>query len=164
MFLISSESTKIYFEISNLKFLCIFALAMGQILALDYGKKRCGLAATDDLQLIASGLETIDTPRLMDYLKNYFSLNKVDEIVIGLPTDLKGNINEIETDIQAFIQRLKELFPDKPIQRFDERFTSKMASYFISQSGKNKKQRQDKGLIDKVSATLILQQYLEQKL
>lgn len=137
---------------------------MGQILALDYGKKRCGLAATDDLQLIASGLETIDTPRLMDYLKNYFSLNKVDEIVIGLPTDLKGNINEIETDIQAFIQRLKELFPDKPIQRFDERFTSKMASYFISQSGKNKKQRQDKGLIDKVSATLILQQYLEQKL
>ena len=119
---------------------------MGQILAVDFGKKRCGLAATDDLRIIASGLDTVETSVLMEYLKKYFEKNTVDEVVIGLPTELKNE------------------FPEVSVERFDERFTSKIASYFISQSGKNKKQRQEKGLIDKVSATLILQQYLEQKL
>ncbi len=137
---------------------------MGQILAVDFGKKRCGLAATDDLRIIASGLETVETSVLMEYLKKYFEKNTVDEVVIGLPTDLKGNMSEVEEDIQKFIEELKNEFPEVSVERFDERFTSKIASYFISQSGKNKKQRQEKGLIDKVSATLILQQYLEQKL
>lgn len=137
---------------------------MGQILAVDFGKKRCGLAATDDLRIIASGLDTVETSVLMDYLKKYFEKNTVDEVVIGLPTDLKGNMSEVEQDIQKFIEELKNEFPEVSVERFDERFTSKIASYFISQSGKNKKQRQEKGLIDKVSATLILQQYLEQKL
>lgn len=137
---------------------------MGQILAVDFGKKRCGLAATDDLRIIASGLETVETSVLMEYLKKYFEKNTVDEVVIGLPTDLKGNMSEVEQDIQKFIEELKNEFPEVSVERFDERFTSKIASYFISQSGKNKKQRQEKGLIDKVSATLILQQYLEQKL
>ena len=137
---------------------------MGQILAVDFGKKRCGLAATDDLRIIASGLDTVETSVLMDYLKKYFEKNTVDEVVIGLPTDLKGNMSEVEQDIQKFIEELKNEFPEVSVVRFDERFTSKIASYFISQSGKNKKQRQEKGLIDKVSATLILQQYLEQKL
>ena len=137
---------------------------MGQILAVDFGKKRCGLAATDDLRIIASGLDTVETTVLMEFLKNYFSENSVDEVVIGLPTDLKGNMSEVEEDIQKFIEELKNEFPEVSVVRFDERFTSKIASYFISQSGKNKKQRQEKGLIDKVSATLILQQYLEQKL
>ena len=137
---------------------------MGQILAVDFGKKRCGLAATDDLRIIASGLDTIETSVLMEYLKKYFEKNTVDEVVIGLPTDLKGNMSEVEEDIQKFIEELKNEFPEVSVERFDERFTSKIASYFISQSGKNKKQRQEKGLIDKVSATLILQQYLEQKL
>lgn len=136
---------------------------MGQILAIDYGKKRCGLAATDDLQLIASGLETIDTAVLLDYLGKYFAQNQVETLVVGQPVDLRGNMSEVESDILEFIQRFEERFPAIKIERFDERFTSKMASYFISQSGKNKKQRQEKGLIDKVSATLILQQYLEQK-
>ena len=136
---------------------------MGQILAVDFGKKRCGLAATDDLRIIASGLDTVETSVLMEYLKKYFEKNTVDEVVIGLPTDLKGNMSEVEEDIQKFIEELKNEFPEVLV-RFDERFTSKIASYFISQSGKNKKQRQEKGLIDKVSATLILQQYLEQKL
>ena len=137
---------------------------MGQILAVDFGKKRCGLATTDDLRIIASGLDTVETTALMEFLKNYFSENSVDEVVIGLPTDLKGNMSEVEEDIQKFIEELKNEFPEVSVERFDERFTSKIASYFISQSGKNKKQRQEKGLIDKVSATLILQQYLEQKL
>jgi RNAse H domain protein, YqgF family len=137
---------------------------MGQILAVDFGKKRCGLAATDDLRIIASGLDTVETSILMEYLRKYFEKNTVDEVVIGLPTDLKGNMSEVEEDIQKFIEEFKNEFPEVSVVRFDERFTSKIASYFISQSGKNKKQRQEKGLIDKVSATLILQQYLEQKL
>ena len=137
---------------------------MGQILAVDFGKKRCGLAATDDLRIIASGLDTVETSILMEYLRKYFEKNTVDEVVIGLPTDLKGNMSEVEEDIQKFIEEFKNEFPEVSVERFDERFTSKIASYFISQSGKNKKQRQEKGLIDKVSATLILQQYLEQKL
>lgn len=136
---------------------------MGQILAIDYGKKRCGLAATDDLKIIASGLETVETKDLMTYLQSYFTQNNVEGIVVGLPTDLKGVLSGIEVDIQGFIEEFKKNSPQVEIHRLDERFTSKIASYFISQSGKNKKQRQDKGLIDKISATLILQQYLEQK-
>ena len=136
---------------------------MGQILSIDYGKARTGIAVTDDMQIIASGLTTVETPKLVDFLKKYFLENKVDEIVIGLPTDLKGNMSDIETEIQKFISNFEKEFSDKKINRLDERFTSKMASFFISQSGKNKKQRQEKGLIDKVSATIILQNFLEQK-
>ena len=136
---------------------------MGQILAIDYGKVRTGIAVTDDMQIIASGLTTVETPKLLDFLNKYFSENSVDEVVIGLPTDLKGNMSDIETEIQKFILVFEKEFPDKKINRLDERFTSKMASFFISQSGKNKKQRQEKGLIDKVSATILLQNFLEQK-
>ncbi|RZJ30328.1 MAG: Holliday junction resolvase RuvX [Chryseobacterium sp.] len=136
---------------------------MGQILSIDYGKVRTGIAVTDDMQIIASGLTTVETPKLTEFLKSYFNENQVDEIVIGLPTDLKGNVSDIETEIQKFISIFERDFPDKKINRLDERFTSKMASFFISQSGKNKKQRQEKGLIDKVSATIILQNFLEQK-
>lgn len=136
---------------------------MGQILAIDYGKARCGIAATDDMQIIASGLDTVQTPVLMEFLKKYFTENRVNDIVVGLPTDLKGNVSEIETDILKFIENFKKEFSDVPVHRLDERFTSKMASFFISQSGKSKKQRQEKGLIDKVSATIILQNFLEQR-
>ena len=136
---------------------------MGQILAIDYGKVRTGIAVTDDMQIIASGLTTVETPKLVDFLNKYFSENSVDEVVIGLPTDLKGNMSDIETEIQKFILVFEKEFPDKKINRLDERFTSKMASFFISQSGKNKKQREEKGLIDKVSATILLQNFLDQK-
>ena len=136
---------------------------MSQVVAIDYGKVRCGIAATDDMQLIASALTTVETKNIFSFLEKYFSKNKVETLVIGLPTDLKGNLSEIETDILKFIEKVKELFPEVEIHRFDERFTSKMASFFISQSGKNKKQRQEKALIDKVSATIILQNFLEQK-
>ena len=136
---------------------------MSQVVAIDYGKVRCGIAATDDMQLIASALTTVETKNIFSFLEKYFSENKVETLVIGLPTDLKGNLSEIETDILKFIEKVKELFPEVEIHRFDERFTSKIASFFISQSGKNKKQRQEKALIDKVSATIILQNFLEQK-
>ena len=136
---------------------------MAQILAIDFGKARCGIAAPDDMQLIASGLDTIKTPMIIDFLKSYFQFNKVETIVIGQPVDLKGNMSAVEEDILKFIQVLNKEFPTIPIERFDERFTSKMASYFISQSGKSKKEREKKELIDKVSATIILQNYLEQK-
>ena len=136
---------------------------MSQVVAIDYGKVRCGIAATDDMQLIASALTTVETKNIFSFLEKYFSENKVEMLVIGLPTDLKGNLSEIETDILKFVEKVKELFPEVEIHRFDERFTSKMASFFISQSGKNKKQRQEKALIDKVSATIILQNFLEQK-
>ncbi len=130
-------------------------------MAVDYGKARTGLAVTDDMQIIASALQTVETPKLMDFLGTYFQQNKVDEIVVGLPTDLKGNMSEIETEIQKFLEQFQITFPQIKINRFDERFTSKMASFFISQSGKSKKERQQKGLIDKISATLILQNFLE---
>ncbi len=136
---------------------------MGQILAIDYGKARCGIAATDDFQIIASGLPTVDTKSIFEFFKKYLGENNVDGLVVGLPTDLKGNLSEIEKDILKFIERFKNTFPEVEIHRMDERFTSKMASFFISQSGKSKKKREEKGLIDKVSATLILQNFLELK-
>lgn len=136
---------------------------MGKIMAIDYGNKRCGIAVTDDMQIIASGLETIETRDIFEFLKKYFVENQVDSIVVGLPTDLKGNLSEVETEILKFLERFKSEFPEVEIHRFDERFTSKMASFFISQSGKSKKKREEKGLIDKVSATIILQNFLEQK-
>ncbi|WP_285269150.1 Holliday junction resolvase RuvX [Kaistella rhinocerotis] len=136
---------------------------MAQILAIDYGKARCGLAATDDFQIIASGLETVETKNLFPFLAKYFSQNEVEAIVVGLPTDLKGNLSQIETEILKFLEKFRTQFPDITVNRFDERFTSKMASFYISQSGKNKKKREEKGLVDKVSATLILQNFLEQQ-
>jgi len=137
---------------------------MGQILAIDYGKARCGIAATDDMQIIASGLNTVETRFLMEFLKKYFTENKVDDLVVGLPTDLKGNVSEVETDILKFIEEFQKEFSGIPVHRLDERFTSKMASFFISQSGKSKKKKQEKGLIDRVSATIILQNFLEQRI
>ena len=136
---------------------------MGKIMAVDYGKKRCGIAVTDDMQIIASGLQTVETVDLFPFLAGYFTENRVEAIVVGLPTDLKGNLSEIEQEISEFIEKFKMEYPEIEVHRFDERFTSKMASFFISQSGKNKKKREEKGLVDKVSATLILQNFLEQK-
>ena len=134
---------------------------MGQLLAVDYGKKRTGLAATDDFQIIASGLDTVETANLMDFLTAYLSQNAVEAMVVGLPTDLRGNPSEVESDILKFIAEFEAKFPFVPVERLDERFTSKMASFYISQSGKSKKKRESKELIDKVSATLILQNFLD---
>ncbi|RNA61359.1 Holliday junction resolvase RuvX [Chryseobacterium nematophagum] len=137
---------------------------MGQIISIDYGKVRSGIAATDDMQIIASGVDTIQTNFLLEFLNQYFSQNRVDGVVVGLPVDLKGNISDVEEDILKFIEEFEKKFPNIPVYRLDERFTSKIASFFISQSGKNKKQRQEKGLIDKVSATILLQNFLEKRI
>ncbi|MDY3319673.1 Holliday junction resolvase RuvX [Riemerella anatipestifer] len=136
---------------------------MGQILAIDYGKARTGIAATDDMKLIASGLATVPTGELLLFLSEYIRSNVVEAVVVGYPVDLKGNVSEVETSILEFIEKFNTQFPEIEVHRLDERFTSKMASFFISQSGKNKKQRQEKGLIDKISATIILQNFLDQK-
>ena len=136
---------------------------MAQLMALDYGKKRSGIAATDDFQLIASGLTTVETPKLMDFFSRYFSLNSVEALVVGLPIDLRGNLSEVEKDILVFIEGFEKAFPSVKVHRMDERFTSKMASMYISQSGKSKKERQKKELIDQVSATIILQNFLDKK-
>jgi len=132
-------------------------------MAIDYGKRRTGLAVTDDLQMIASGLTTVETKDLFVYLKRYFKENQVEEIVVGLPTDLRGELSSVEEDIQKFLKKFAQDFPHVKINRLDERYTSKLASFYISQSGKSRKERQNKGLIDKVSATLILQNFLDRK-
>ncbi len=133
---------------------------MAQLIAIDYGSKRTGLAATDDLQIIASGLETVETSKLIPYLKDYMIFNKVEAFIIGEPKRLHGEPSEIETQIKPFIEVLKKEFPSLGIHRIDERFTSKMAFDTMIASGISKKKRRDKGLVDKISATLILQDYL----
>ena len=133
---------------------------MGKIMAVDYGKKRCGIAVTDDLQIIASGLETVPTEIIFSFLKRYFAENVVDAVVVGQPVDLRGNLSEVETDILGFIKKFQEQFPGVEVHRFDERFTSKMAFNTMIEGGLKKKQRQNKAMIDKISATIILQEYL----
>lgn len=131
-------------------------------MALDFGLKRTGIAVTDDLKIVASGLETVETAKLFEFLERYFNEHSVETVVVGQPTDLRGNLSEVEGDILKFLEQFMQRFPQIQTARLDERFTSKMASFFISQSGKSKKAKQDKALIDKVSATLILQNYIDQ--
>lgn len=133
---------------------------MGRLLAIDFGTKRTGLAVTDELQLIASGLKTVETPELLDFLKDYISNETVDKFIIGLPKQMNNTVSESEVHIQKFIKKLQEEFPSIPIERVDERFTSKMAMRTMIDSGLKKKQRQNKALLDEISATLILQSYL----
>ncbi|MCB9201979.1 MAG: Holliday junction resolvase RuvX [Flavobacteriales bacterium] len=136
---------------------------MPKAIALDYGKKRVGIAETDDLQIVASGLTTVETNHLIPFLDDYIKQNIVEVMVIGESKTLNNEYNEIEKDIIQLIKKLNNRFSELKIKRIDERFTSKIASYAISQSGMNKKKRQNKALIDEISATLILQSYLEQK-
>lgn len=136
---------------------------MSQILALDFGKKRTGIAVTDDLQIIASGLDTIETKTLIPFLKNYLSKNSVELFVIGKPKQMNYEDSESEVLIVEFIKKLEKSFPKIPIHREDERFTSKMAFQSMIDGGLNKKQRRDKALVDKISATIILQSYLYNK-
>ena len=136
---------------------------MGRILAIDYGSKRTGIAVTDELQLIASGLTTVETHGLMPFLSDYFSEQKVDTIIIGEPTQKDGTPSAIEGNIQNFIKGFRVKFPSIVIKRVDERFTSKMAFQTMIDSGLKKKQRQNKALVDEISATIILQQFLYTK-
>jgi putative Holliday junction resolvase len=136
---------------------------MGRILALDYGSKRTGIAITDELQLIASGLTTVATFELMDFLKKYIASEKVELVLVGEPKQKDGTHSNIEEEIQKFLKKFAGVFPDLNVKRVDERYTSKMAFQTMIDSGLKKKQRQNKALVDEISATIILQQFLYNK-
>lgn len=137
---------------------------MGRILAIDYGKKRTGIAVTDPLKIIPGGLKTVDTKDLMNFLKDYVSREKVERVVIGWPTQLNGNPSENAARVGAFIKKFQREFMEIPIVRIDERFTSTIAHRVMLDAGLGKKQRQNKALVDEISATLILQSYMEQNI
>jgi putative holliday junction resolvase len=134
---------------------------MARILAIDYGSKRTGLAITDEMQIIASGLTTVETSKLMDYLKAYCSSHKVESIVLGYPTRLDGSDTHNTKPVEELANQLKIEFPSLTIHFEDERFTSKMAKDSMLQMGMKKKDRQRKELLDEISAVLILQAFLE---
>ena len=133
---------------------------MARILAIDFGKKRTGIAVTDELQIIASGLTTINTDELLSFLKGYTSKEKVELILIGKPKQMDNTDSESEVLILPFMKKLEKLLPQIPKKRIDERFTSKMAFQTMIDSGMKKKQRRNKAMIDEISATIILQSYL----
>lgn len=133
---------------------------MGRVLALDFGTKRTGIAVSDELKIIASGLTTVSTPQLMEFLKDYFTRENVELVLVGEPKQKDGSPSPSEVNIQAFLKAFHSQFPKMPVTRVDERFTSKMAFQSMIDSGLGKKQRKNKALIDEVSATLILQTYL----
>lgn len=133
---------------------------MARILALDFGTKRTGIAVTDELQLIASGLTTVPTKELLSFLENYFSTEAVELVLIGEPKRMDNTASESEKPIQEFLSEFSKRFPDKRVERVDERFTSKIAFQSMIDGGMKKKQRKKKELIDQISATLILQSYL----
>lgn len=133
---------------------------MARILAIDYGTKRTGIAVTDEFQIIASGLTTVDTKELLPFLKDYISKEKVELFLIGEPKQMNNEVSESEASIQAFLKNLATAIPEIPVKRVDERFTSKMAFQTMIDSGLKKEQRKNKALIDEISATIILQSYL----
>ena len=134
-----------------------------RILAFDYGTKRVGLAVTDPLQLIATALDTVHAKDVIAYVQAYTAREAVSIFVVGEPRQLDGTASESAPHVKGFIRTLRRTFPAIPVETIDERFTSKMASASIAQSGINKKKRQEKGLVDSVSAVLILQSYLERR-
>ena len=136
---------------------------MSRILAIDYGRKRTGIAVSDPLQIIGSGLTTVPTHQLMDFLLNYIKQEQVECIIIGHPKQLNNEDSENMKNIVPFINRLKKILPDMPVQLVDERFTSVLAHQTMLAGGLKKKDRQNKALVDEISATIILQSYLESR-
>jgi putative Holliday junction resolvase len=137
---------------------------MPRILAIDYGMKRTGIAVTDELQIIASGLTTIPSETTIDFLKDYFSKENVAKVLIGEPKQMNGQPSESTPIIEKFVAKFTATFPEMKIVRVDERFTSKMAFQTMIDSGLSKKQRQNKGLVDEIAATILLQDYLTRKM
>ena len=136
---------------------------MGRLLSIDYGRRRTGIAVTDPLQIVASGLTTVPTHTLMQFLKDYTAREQVDTIVVGHPTDMHGNDSESMRYITPAVNRLKRVFPDTPIEFFDERFTSVLAHRAMIDSGMKKSDRRDKAVVDEISATILLNDYLQSK-
>ena len=134
---------------------------MGRVLAIDYGKKRTGTAVTDPLRIIATALDTVSTSELLPFLKTYLQKETVDEFVVGMPKTLSNEDSETAPLVRQFVEILKKNFPDKPVHLADERFTSSMAKRTMIDGGMKKKDRQIKGNVDKISATIILQSFLD---
>lgn len=134
---------------------------MPRILAIDYGKKRTGLAVSDPLKIIANGLCTVDTTTLLTFLKDYFLKEEVEQVVIGLPRSLKNEDTDATPLVKQFVDRFRIEFPGKPIELVDERFTSKMAFQTMIDSGLKKKDRKNKALVDEISATILLQGFMQ---
>lgn len=132
-------------------------------MAIDYGKVRTGLAVTDPVRIIATPLTTVPTPTLLQYIKDYCAREEVDVFVVGIAKHMDNSLSESMQYIEPFVNQLAEVFPDKEISRIDERFTSKMAFQTMIDSGLKKKQRQNKGMIDQIAATIMLQDYLKSK-
>lgn len=141
-----------YFEVFN---------RMARILSIDYGGKRTGLAVTDPLKIIATGLQTIETPKLLSFLKDYFSKEQVELVIIGMPVNWDDTATHATPLVQKFIKEFQKSFPSIPIKEVDERFTSKLASQAMLQMGMKKKQRQNKAMLDEIAATIMLQEYLQ---
>jgi putative holliday junction resolvase len=134
---------------------------MGRIMAIDYGQKRAGIAVTDEGRIIATGLATVHVKDVMDFLKEYTNREKVDCIVVGEPHDMKNRASDATRFIEPFVRILKKQFPEIVVDRMDERFTSQMALQSMISGGLKKKDRQNKALVDTISATIILQSYME---
>ncbi|MBQ2345297.1 MAG: Holliday junction resolvase RuvX [Prevotella sp.] len=137
---------------------------MARILSIDYGKKRTGLAVTDPLKLIAGGLATVSTSELFNYLQDYIKKEQVEKVIIGKPLQTNGEPSENLNRVQQFVNRWKKAIPQIPIEYYDERFTSVLAHRAIMDSGIGKKARQNKALVDEISATILLQDYMESRL
>lgn len=133
---------------------------MGRILAIDYGTKRTGIAVTDPLQIIANPLTTVPTAELLQFLSNYFEKEKVVKVVVGEPIPDPGAVSKVESHIRGFLKRFKDKFPDMPVEREDERFTTSIAHQSLREGGAKKKTRQNKELVDAISAAVILQSYM----
>ncbi len=136
---------------------------MGRLLSIDYGRKRCGIAVTDSLQIVATGLTTVATHTLVDFVKRYVSAEPVDRIIVGHPTDMHGNESESMRYITPGINRLKKELPDIEVEFYDERFTSVLAHRSMLESGMKKSDRRDKAVVDEISATILLNDYLQSK-
>ena len=134
-----------------------------RLMAFDYGTKRIGIAVTDPLQIVANALTTVHPNEIFDFLKNYLQTEQVETFVVGKPRQMDGSDSESASHVVGFIRLLKKQFPAIPVAEVDERFTSKMASAVIAQSGMKKGKRQQKGLVDTISATIILQSYMDSR-
>ncbi|MBD5254653.1 MAG: Holliday junction resolvase RuvX [Barnesiella sp.] len=134
---------------------------MGRLMAIDYGRRRCGIAVTDPMRIVANGLTTVATSQLIDFVKTYTARESVDEIIVGLPRDVHGEFSESMNYIRPGIGRLSKAIPDIPVKFYDERFTSVIAHRSMLEMGMKKMQRRDKATVDRMAATIILNDYLQ---
>ncbi|MEZ5045953.1 MAG: Holliday junction resolvase RuvX [Chitinophagaceae bacterium] len=134
---------------------------MARLLALDIGKKRCGIAVSDPLQIIANGLTTVDSKDLISFLKKYFEQENIEKVIVGMPKNLKNEDTHGTSIVNEFLEKFKTHFPQMPIITIDERFTSKLAFQSMIDNGMKKKDRQNKALVDEISATIILKDFME---